>query len=384
MRRALVTTAAALACVGLMAGFGVGAATAIDSSTATPNSSTTLPAPLPEVASTTTTLPLFGAPLTIELTTGPGGVLTSAAVNPADGLTATTVKPNKVVFVNEDGSAKVVVNNRHGGQRVEARAGSLADITGPGSWSGDIFGTGVVTTVGFEIVALDDGPDITNVTVSDATAEIGTVEHDSHRGGNHAKLTIRFTDGTQSRTLTIKVLADGDGPRPAMVKISLSRIKGVSLPAAEVAGAQTWDGVLCDGTAAQITYTVAEDGAISGVGVTPEPERVSQHGNKIRVRFAGGERVTIRVRAHDGELKISVDEKIRCAAPPPEVNTEIDPDADVSGNEGRDGRHGDGDGHHGRGGRDRGGDHDDDHGGRGRGDDNGGGRHGGGSGRGDG
>lgn len=345
MRRTLVTTAAALACGALFAGMGAGVADATDSSTTSPGSSTTAPAPLPEVSSSTATLPLIGAPLTVELTSGPGGALTSVAVNPADGFTATTVKPNKVVFLNEDGTAKVVVNNRHGGQQIEARAGSLADIIGPGGWSGDLFGTGTVTTVGFEVVELDGAPGITNVTSSDPTAEIGAAEQGSHDRGSYASVSIRFTNGTHSRTLRVKVVADPDDDRPAVVKIGLSRIKGVSLPAGEVAGAQTWNGVLCDGTAAQIGYTVAEDGTISGVTVSPEPAEQSTDGNKIRVRFPGGERVSIRVRAHDGELRISVDEKVRCAAPPPEVNTEIDPEAGVSGTDGRDGR----DGHDGRG-----------------------------------
>ena len=130
----------------------------------------------------TITLPLFGAPLTVDITSGPGGVLASVAVNPADGLTATTLKPNRVVFVNEEGTAKVVVNARGGNQKIEARAGSLAEVSGPGGWSGDLFGTGAITTVGFEIVALADGsPDIANITTSDPTAEIGTVEHESRR-----------------------------------------------------------------------------------------------------------------------------------------------------------------------------------------------------------
>src|SRR4051812_30203306 len=38
---------------------------------------------------TVTTLPLFGAPLTVDVTSGPGGALSSIDVTPADGLTAT-------------------------------------------------------------------------------------------------------------------------------------------------------------------------------------------------------------------------------------------------------------------------------------------------------
>src|SRR3954447_2469381 len=49
-----------------------------------------------------TTLPLFGAPLTVDVSTNPGGGLAKVEVNPADTLTATKVHPNRVVFVNDD------------------------------------------------------------------------------------------------------------------------------------------------------------------------------------------------------------------------------------------------------------------------------------------
>ena len=65
--------------------------------------------PAPVASETTTTLPLFGAPLTVDVTTAPGGAISAVTVDPADGLTASTVKPNKVKFVNEDGTARVLV-----------------------------------------------------------------------------------------------------------------------------------------------------------------------------------------------------------------------------------------------------------------------------------
>jgi hypothetical protein len=286
-------------------------------------------APLAPATPTSFTLPLFGAPLTVDITTGPGGVLATVAVNPADGLTATTLKPNKVAFVNEDGTARVVVKARDGQQKVEARAGSLAEITGPGGWSGDVFGTGVITTVNFDVGAAADGsPDITNITVSDPTAEIGEVRHeedDDGDGDQEAKVKIRFIDGIQSRTLSIKVEVESDdGEARAKVQIALSKLRGESLPAAEVAGAHTWTGVLCDGTAAQVDYTVSEDGSVSNVSATPEPDRLRVRESRIDARFSDDQRVRIRVRGDGGELKVSVDEKIRCDdAPPPSVNTDV-------------------------------------------------------------
>ena len=63
----------------------------------------------PAAIPTTVTLPLFGAQLTVDITTGPGGNLATVAVNPADALTVVQNRPNKVAFVNEDGTAKIVV-----------------------------------------------------------------------------------------------------------------------------------------------------------------------------------------------------------------------------------------------------------------------------------
>ena len=342
MRRGLIASAVGITSIALL--FGSGAARAQDTTPPVDNSvpdssvpdgsvpDTSVPdgsAALAPATPTSFSLPLFGAPLTIDITTGPGGILATVAVNPADGLTATTLKPNKVAFVNEDGTARIVVKARDGQQKVEARAGSLADISGPGGWSGDVFGTGVMTTVGFDIGAADDGsPDITNITVSGPTAEVGDVQHeadDDGDGDQEAKVKIRFTDGIQSRTLSIKVEVESDdGETRAKVQIALSKLRGVSLPAADVAGAHTWTGLLCDGTTAQIDYTVAEDGSVSDVSATPEPDRLRVRESRIDARFSNDERVRIRVRGDDGELKVSVDEKIRCEdAPPPSVNTDV-------------------------------------------------------------
>jgi hypothetical protein len=341
LKRRLMATAVAMSTAAVL--LGTGGAWAQD---APAPETTTAGALAPAAVPTTTTLPLFGAPLTVDITTGPGGVLASVSVNPAEEMTATTVRPNKVAFVNEDGTARVVVKARDGAVKVEARAGSLADVSGPGRWSGDVFGTGVAT-VDFVIGALGDGtPDISGIVVSGLPAEIGAVRRgsdDDDDGEQEAKVKITFTDGIQSRTLSIKVEVESDdGDTRAKLQISLSKLRGVSLPASEVAGAQAWTGVLCNGSAARIDYTVAEDGAVSGVSATPPPTDLQTEGSRIDVRFSQNERVKIRVKRDDGELRISVDEKIRCDAPPPSVNTDVssttrddDDDDDSGDNEGR-------------------------------------------------
>ena len=275
---------------------------------------------------TVTTLPLFGAPLTVDVTSGPGGTLSSIDVTPANGLTATGVQPSKVRFVNTDGTAKVEVSSQHGGQNVEARAGQLSDVSGPGIWNGDVFGTGTPTTVHFTTGADSSGaPTITGVTSSDASAQIGSVEVGPHDGSQQASVNVKFTSGIQSRVLTIQVtVGTHDGDSQAKVTVALSRLLGTSLPAADVAGPQVWKGVLCDGTAASVNYTVNADGSISGAAATPTADIQQRSTNGIGVTFSDHERVSIRVQTSpDAKLRVSVDERIRCDASSPAVNTPV-------------------------------------------------------------
>jgi hypothetical protein len=299
------------------------------------------------------TLPLFGAGLTVDITTGPGGALSSVMLNPADGYTAVTNRPNKVAFVNEDGTAKVVVKSGHGGQRVEARAGSLAEIVGPGGWSGEVF-PGVPGSVAFEIVDAGGAPDIVVGEVTGPTPEIGTVERSTEQDDDdddgdeiehEAKVKIRFSQDGQSRWLTIKaeVETDDDGSTHAKVQISLSKIR-TAFTGTEAVGQHTWEGLLCSGQAASIDFTVAEDGTLTVDQVTPSPERQRAEGNGVEVRFADGVRVRLRVRNADGTVSVKVDEKIRCEdAPDPTLNVPVstDDDDDDDDHDGKHGRSGD-------------------------------------------
>lgn len=351
-----------------------------------PDPATTPPPVAPVV--TTTSLPLFGAPLTIELTSGPGGTIANVAVNPADGLTAVELKPNRVVFVNEAGTTQVVVQTNHGNgtQRIEARGATLADLVGgggPAGWSGDVFGTGTITTVGFNVSAGADGsPQITDVTVSDPSATIGEPDIESHDGEQEVKVSITFVDGTRTRTLGITVEVDTDDDSPeAKVRVSLSPVRGRELPADQVAGPQSWTGSLCDGTPARVDFVVGTDGSVSDVVAEPSADVRTKRG-RIEVRFSDDERVRLSVRSEDGNLRVSADPKFRCDVPPPSVNTPVSTTVPEGDDDGEDEDHGRGDDHRkddGNGDGDHdGGDHDggSDHGGSGRGsgDRNGGGR----------
>ncbi len=301
-------------------------------------------APVP----TTVTLPMFGAPLTLDITTDPGGALTSVTVDPANvaNYTATKLRPHKVVFesANAANPARVVVKSGHGGQSVSARAGTLLQVSGPGSWNGDVFGTGAPTTVNFTIADKGDGtPDITGVTTTGAaTGVVGAVDYssgDGHEGdsGSSARVSVKFTNSTgdQSRSLTIavRVRTDGNGDSSAKLSISLGRMRGVALDAATAAGAHTWNGTLCDGSAVSISYTVGTDGSVSAVTATPTTAVVDTHEGSINVKFSDTASVRISVRMDDsGMIRTNISQHLRCNSGDPTTNvTTSIPTPDTSG-----------------------------------------------------
>jgi hypothetical protein len=339
MKRHLIGVAAIVLGTALVGGVSVQTAAAVD-------------------APTSVTLPLFGVPLTIDITSGPGSTLTDVSVDSATTV-ATSARPHKVVFESANPAGdpgKVTVKSKRGGQSVSARAGSLADISGPGSWGGDLFGNGTASTVTFTIGAAADGtPDITGTASTGATGVVGDVQHSTGTNDDgdtvaSARVTVKFTDdaSAQSRSVTIsaKVRTAADGTTSAKLSVSLGALKGVAVDAAAAAGPHTWTDMLCDGTTATITYDVAVDGTVSNVVATPDAE-VKTNDSKIDVRFSHDERVRIRVREDNGQIKISVDNRFRCRdAADPTVNGSAVPttvdgdDANEDANEHQGGHHG--------------------------------------------
>lgn len=386
----------------LVQGFGVAAVAAIlglgattahaapPSSTDAPASSvapsssdpaTTVPAATTPIAATNTvTLPL-PVPLTVTVSTDPGGALANLTVDPADGLVATHLRPGKVVFVNDTTGVKVTVQSHGNTQSISARAGSLAQISGNGGWSGDVFGTGTISTVSYTVADKGDGtPDIKGVTASDPTAVVSPTEYrsgdeddDEQRSG--ARATVTFTNGSQSRTLTIRASVStesgdsGTSVTQARVSVTLGRLRGVAQDAAVAAGAKTWTGMRCDGSTATVNYTVNADGTLSNVTSTPAAVRSEVRGGEAEIRLSNDERIRIRVRLDNGQITVNVDPRFRCNSPLPSVNTPTslgggddqgddhgsghdsdDDDDDHAGNHGGDDRGGRGGDHGGNGG----------------------------------
>lgn len=309
---------------------------------------------LPVVNDTTTTLPIMGSPLVIHVQTGPGGNISLAEITPAGDFSA-MVSPNRVSFVSAAGAVQVNVKSKGNSQSISARAGSLADISGPGHWKGDVFGAGTTATVDFTIgesLTTPGAPDITLVTIavlpSGVTGVVGATTSSTEDGEMRARADVTFTMGGQSRVLSISakvepVEQDDDDSAAvaapvavpavqASLRITLSGFRGVPQDLATVsAGPQTWKGFLCDGTAVTVTYTVAADGTLSGGTVAPATptSEVKVDEGKIEVRWATGERIRIKGEVNGTQITINVKEKIRCrGAADPTSNVSIVPNTD--------------------------------------------------------
>ena len=108
------------------------------------------------------------------------------------------------------------------------------------------------------------GPDITNVQVSDPDAEISPVSYKDRGDEHRVRVTIRFSNGVDQRWLGISAAVDShDGESRATLSVGLSDATGERLPTEDLVGAHSWTGTLCDGSVAQVNYTVNAGRSVS-------------------------------------------------------------------------------------------------------------------------
>jgi hypothetical protein len=343
----------------LLAGLGSGVVQAAPAS----------PAVVPPTPVTTqsvnTTLPIMGAPLTITFTTGPGGVLTSATIDPPGGTA--TASPNRVSFTTvpdaSGSSVKVSVKSKGNSQSINARVDSLLKLEDPagGTWAGVVFGDANLVPAVQDIVkyhitdTAGNGTGDPTVAIDPPTVNDGStavVSPSVLKVGEEGQKTsfgqVVFTslDKTQSRTLTIAASvrtfipeADDDEtstsvsaapatpPAPitvASLRITLSGNKALpqDLATLSAAGPQTYSTFLCDSTPASFKYSVGADGSLTldTASITPATTDAKADGNKIDVRWPSGERVRLQSKVNGTQVTIQVRERIRCkGAPDPTI-----------------------------------------------------------------
>jgi hypothetical protein len=179
-----------------------------------------------EITEVLSTLPVLGSGLNVTITRDEDGAISAVGLDPADGATIVKEKDHKVVFLLSDGDTQVVVKARGGSVQTKVKADATADITGPGSWSADVFGTGAVTipyTVSFD----GNTPTITigDVAVpAGVTAEVGEPKSRTSDDGDKSsykvkvKLTSDDGDDTAKVSLVVKTRVNDEGE----IKVSLA------------------------------------------------------------------------------------------------------------------------------------------------------------------
>jgi hypothetical protein len=181
-----------------------------------------------EITEVLSSLPVLGTGLNVTITRGEDGEISAVALDPADGSTVVKENDHKMVFLLGDGDTEVVVKVRRNTIQTQVKADATADITGPGSWSADVFGNGLVTipyTVSFE----GNAPIITLgeiVTPEGVTAEVGEPKARASVDGDKAfyKVKVRLASGEDSAkvTLVAKTYVDDDGEVKVRFAVSVS------------------------------------------------------------------------------------------------------------------------------------------------------------------
>ncbi len=196
---------------------------------------TTLPeVVVPPVTAVTSVLPVLGSGLTVSLTRDATGTITEVALDPS-GATIVKEGDHKVVFLLADGDTQVVVKSYSkdkgedgataGGVKTTVTADATTDVTGPGSWSADVFGTGVVTipyTVAF------DG-NVPSITIGDivlpagVTAEISepSVKTSDEKNKFRIKVTLISGESTAKVSFLASTRVDDDGELAVKLAVTL-------------------------------------------------------------------------------------------------------------------------------------------------------------------
>ena len=275
-----------------------------------------------ETGGATVTLNLFGSPLsvTVALDATTGNISSVDLSNTTD-YTATTVSPSRVRFQNNtDGSTMVNVAAKRDQLSMGVRTTKLDDLVGPGTWAADVFGTGAKSTVRYTVGKNADGsPSVTLGALAPAAGVIATALASTGNGEHEdssmmAAAQVEFTNDGFRKVLTIAVKVESpetdkeDGIEPGSARLSFT-LRGRDVQTkklADLVGAHSWKGQLCDGSPATIAYVVAADGTVSITSSTPAGTNSDgEHG--ATVTFPAGDKVTFSLKTRDdGTASLSV------------------------------------------------------------------------------
>ncbi len=233
--------------------------------------------PIAQTGGMSATIPLLGSSLTVNMVLDSVGNISSVALNPVGDLSATRVGPHAVAFENVAGTTKIRIKARGDQLSIGATAGSLTALVGSGTWSADVFGTGLANVnytignnAGAPTLAITSATAPAGITVTQGTPVTKTTGW-----GSSARVGVDFAANGFVKRLSISVSVftgvPGGGagaPAPqARLSITLTAKDRQTLTGslASLLGAKSWSGRLCNGTAVGINFTIAAD--ISGNGI---------------------------------------------------------------------------------------------------------------------
>lgn len=282
-------------------------------------------------------LTLPGVPIDLDVVLDDFGNIDTVSFD--FGFTKDHESDHKVTFAKtDDGSTVVKVKAEGAKLTAKVKTSNFGDLVGDHVWTGDIFGTGVASTVSFTIVQVGSGDsaylEITSVAVtSPFESSVEGPRTEAGHGGDEdeyeSKATIEFFDNGYTKSLKIEVETEhedeeGDDHEGfhAKLKIELRGKDRQELLGDEAIGTHTWDGLLCDGTNASVTYTVAVDGSLTldvvsvagEVTYTVDDDHGDDDDHELRIRFTdtnGDDDAKLRVEAEweDGSIELSVKSK---------------------------------------------------------------------------
>ncbi len=282
------------------------------------------------------TLALPGVPnIIVGVTLDEFGNITGVTIDGSDVALADS-PAHKVRFdlASPDGSTTVQIKAKGEKLSTKVKTSNLDNLVGPQSWSGDVFGPDWPATVNFTVVKVaGDMPylEITEVTVDTAldytisgpsTGSDG--DDDDHEQEYESKATVTFRQDGYTKTLKIEVETKYDDDDEhgtegvyGKLKVELKGKDRQQLAGEDVYGQKTWQGLLCDGTTAAVTYTVAQDGTITVDGVDVADGvtyKIDTDDDGFKVKFtdtAGNDGAKLKVELEDehGVLELKVKSK---------------------------------------------------------------------------
>jgi len=269
------------------------------------------------------TLTIPGVPVTIGVTLDDYGAISSVDVSDA-AFVATKETTHRVRFVRDNGSdPATVVQVKAKGAKVSTtlKSADLGDVLGDQVWSSDIFGTGEMTTVTFNVAEVPgDMPhaQITSVDVASpfpyTLAGPSMESDDDDEDEFESKAKVEFSHDGYRKTLKIEVETEyDDGVARTKLKVELYGKDRREVFGEDAIGTHLWEGLLCDGSAVSVPYEVTAEGITPGDPQVPDgvaaDVKASDHGFKVRFTDTTGDRgafMKAQLEDEDGVLRLRV------------------------------------------------------------------------------